>query len=60
LSTPRATILIDRRATAAAARLLHPTARFQTSRSSSVKRITGMALGWIGSTTAFGDVARNP
>src|SRR6267142_5647148 len=29
-------------------------ARIQTSRSSSVSRITGMALGWIGSTTAFG------
>jgi hypothetical protein len=28
-------------------------ARIQTSRSSSVVRITGMALGWIGSTTAF-------
>ena len=23
-------------------------------------RITGMAFGWIGSTTAFGDVVRNP
>jgi hypothetical protein len=29
-------------------------ARIQTSRSSSVVRITGMALGWIGSTIAFG------
>jgi hypothetical protein len=35
-------------------------ARIQTSRSSSVVRITGMALGWIGSTTAFGDVVRKP
>ena len=36
-------------------------ARIQTSRSSSVSvRITGMALGWIGSTTAFGEVVRKP
>jgi hypothetical protein len=34
--------------------------RSQTSRSSSVVRITGIALGWIGSTTAFGDVVRKP
>ena len=34
--------------------------RIQTSRCSSVVRITGMAFGWIGSTTAFGDVVRNP
>jgi hypothetical protein len=33
----------------------HPNAR-----SSSVVRITGMAFAWIGSTTAFGDVVRNP
>ena len=33
-------------------------ARIQTSRSSSVVRITGIAFGWIGSTTAFGDVVR--
>jgi hypothetical protein len=26
----------------------------------SVVRITGMALGWIGSTTALGDVVRKP
>jgi hypothetical protein len=32
-------------------------ARIQTSRSSSVSRMTGMAFGWIGSTIAFGDVA---
>ena len=32
-------------------------ARIHRSRSSSVVRITGMAFGWIGSTTAFGDVA---
>jgi hypothetical protein len=25
-----------------------------------VVRITGMAFGWIGSTTAFGEVVRNP
>jgi hypothetical protein len=35
-------------------------ARIQTSRSSSVVKITGIAFGWIGSTTAFGDVVRNP
>jgi hypothetical protein len=34
-------------------------ARIQMSRSSSVVKITGIALGWIGSTTAFGDVVRN-
>ena len=33
-------------------------ARIQTFRSSSVVRITGIALGWIGATTAFGTVAR--
>jgi hypothetical protein len=33
-------------------------ARIQTSRSSSVVRITGIAFGWIGSTTAFGVVVR--
>jgi hypothetical protein len=35
-------------------------ARVQTSRSSSVVRITGMAFAWIGSTTAFGEVVRKP
>jgi hypothetical protein len=30
------------------------------SRYSSVSRMTGMALGWIGSTTTFGDVVRKP
>jgi hypothetical protein len=35
-------------------------ARIQTSRSSSVVSITGMALGWIGSTMAFGAVVRKP
>jgi hypothetical protein len=35
-------------------------ARIQTPRSSSVVRITGIAFGWIGSTTAFGDVVRKP
>jgi hypothetical protein len=35
-------------------------ARIQTSRSSSVVNITGMALGWIGSTTAVGAVVRKP
>ena len=32
-------------------------ARIQTSRSSSVARITSLAVGWVGSTTASGDVA---
>ena len=35
-------------------------ARIQTPRSSSVVRITGMALGWIDSTTLFGKVVRKP
>jgi hypothetical protein len=35
-------------------------ARIQTSHSSSVVRITGVAFGWIGSTTAFGAVVKNP
>jgi uncharacterized Zn-binding protein involved in type VI secretion len=35
-------------------------ARIHTSRSSSVVRITGIALGWIGSTTALGAVVRKP
>jgi hypothetical protein len=35
-------------------------ARIQTYRSWSVVRITGIAFGWIGSTTAFGDVVRKP
>jgi hypothetical protein len=35
-------------------------ARIQTSCSSSISRMTGMAFGWIGSTTAFGVVVRKP
>jgi hypothetical protein len=35
-------------------------ARIHTSRSSSVVRITGIALEWIGSMIAFGVVARKP
>jgi Rha family phage regulatory protein len=35
-------------------------ARSQASRSSSVVRMTGIALGWIGATTAFGAVVRKP
>ena len=35
-------------------------ARIYTSISSSVVRITGMAFGWIGFTTAFGSVVRKP
>jgi hypothetical protein len=35
-------------------------ARIHTSRSSSVVRITGIAFGWTGSSTAFGVVVRKP
>src|SRR3954451_21744447 len=35
-------------------------ARIQTSRCSSVVRITGMAFGWIGSTTLLGEGVRKP
>jgi hypothetical protein len=35
-------------------------ARIHTSRSSSVARIVGTALGWIGMTSAFGAVVRKP
>jgi hypothetical protein len=41
-------------------RLIPRRARIQTSRSSSVVRITGMAFGWIGATTAFGTVVKKP
>lgn len=37
---------------------LSDSARIQTSRSSCVFSITSIAFGWIGSTTAFGDVVR--
>jgi hypothetical protein len=61
LSAPRMTILSassgNGRCSAFAS---SHSACIQTSRSSSVVRITGMALGWIGSTTAFGDVVRKP
>lgn len=35
-------------------------ARIHTSLSSSVVKITGIALGWIGGTMAFGAVVRKP
>ena len=35
-------------------------ARIQTSCSFLAVRITGMALGWIGATIAFGAVVKNP
>ena len=35
-------------------------ARIHMSHSSAVVRMTGIALGWIGSTIAFGDVVRKP
>jgi hypothetical protein len=61
LSTPRATILIASSGSGRCKALASSHgARSQTSRSSSVSRMTGMAFGWIGSTTAFGDVVRKP
>jgi hypothetical protein len=61
LSAPRATILIASSGKGRWSALASSHgARIQTSRSSSVIRMTGMALGWIGSTTAFGDVVRKP
>jgi hypothetical protein len=61
LSAPRATILSassgNGRCTAFASSL---GARIQASRSSSVVKITGIALGWIGSPIAFGAVVRKP
>jgi hypothetical protein len=61
LSTPRATILSassgNGRYSAFAS---SHGARIQTSRSSSVVKITGIAFGWIGSTIAFGDVVKKP
>jgi hypothetical protein len=61
LSAPRATIL---RASSSNGRCnalaSSHGARIQTSHSSSVVRITGIAFGWIGSTTAFGAVVRKP
>jgi hypothetical protein len=60
LSTPRATILSassgNGRCNAFAS---SHGARNQTSGSSSVVRITGIAFGWIDSMIAFGDVVRN-
>ena len=60
LSAPRMTILSASSGSPCNAFASSHGARIQTSRSSSVIRITGMAFGWIGSTTAFGDVVRNP
>jgi hypothetical protein len=61
LSVPRATIL---RASSGNGRCnafaSSHGARIQTSHSSGVVRITGIAFGWIGSTTAFGVVVRKP
>jgi hypothetical protein len=61
LSAPRATILIVPSGNGRCSALASSHgARIQTSRSSSVCRMTGMAFGWIGSTTALGDVVRKP
>jgi hypothetical protein len=61
LSVPRATIL---RASSGKGRCnalaSSHGARIHTSYSSGVVRITGMAFGWIGSTTAFGAVVSKP
>src|SRR5829696_83469 len=61
LSAPRATILIASSGNGRCSVLASSHgARTQTSHSSSVIRMIGMAFGWIGSTTAFGDVVRKP
>src|SRR6201999_887715 len=61
LSAPRITILkVSSASGRCSAFASSHAARNQTSRSSSVVRITGIAFGWIGSTIAFGDVVRNP
>jgi hypothetical protein len=52
--------LTHHQATVAATPWPRPTARIHTSHSSCVVRMTGMAFGWIGSTTAFGAVVRKP
>ena len=61
LSAPRMTILSASSGSGRCSALASSHgARIHTSRSSSVVRITGMAFGWIGSTTAFGEVVRKP
>src|SRR5712675_1811070 len=61
LSTPRATIASASSGSGRCNALASSHgARIQTSRSSSVVRITGIAFGWIGATTAFGAVVRKP
>jgi hypothetical protein len=61
LSAPRATIRSSSSGNGLCSALASSYGvRIHTSRSSSVVRITGIALGWIGSTTAFGEVVRKP
>jgi hypothetical protein len=61
LSAPRITILSASSGTGRCSALASShDARIHPSRSSSVCRITGMAFGWIGSTTALGVVVRKP
>jgi hypothetical protein len=60
LSAPRATIFSASSGNGRCSAFASQGARIQTSRSSSVVGITGMASGWIGSTTAFGDAVRKP
>src|SRR5258706_819489 len=61
LSVPRATIVKSASGNGRCNALASSHgARIHTSYSSAVVRITGMALGWIGSTIAFGAVVRKP
>ena len=61
LSAPRITILSASSGNGRCSALASSHgARIHTSRSSSVVRITGMAFGWIGSTTEFGAVVKIP
>jgi hypothetical protein len=61
LSSPRITILSASSGNCRCSALASSHgARIYTSCSSVVVRITGIAFGWIGSTTAFADVVRNP
>ncbi len=61
LSAPRATILNVSSANGRCSAFASSHgARIQTSRSSSVARMTGMAFAWIGATTSFASVVRKP
>ena len=61
LSAPRATIFnVSSGSGRCSAFASSRGARIQTSRSSSVVRITGIAFGWIGSTIALDDAVKKP